>query len=153
MANTELQPHYLAPGGSINGKVIIVLGDRVTVKLSGAETAGRYTILEDETDPGGGPPMHVHHREDEAFFILDGEYEFHVGGRVIRATPGAFLFGPREIPHRFQNVGATRGRMLTFAQPAGIEYFYEELGKATVDGHPNMEKVGAACRDYGVEFV
>jgi quercetin dioxygenase-like cupin family protein len=149
----ERRPAFVAPGTSITGKILNVLGDRVTVKLSGGETVGGYTILEQETDPGNGPPMHVHHKEDEAFYILEGDYEFHVGGRVIRARAGAFLYGPREIPHRFQNVGTARGRMLVFIQPAGIEYFFEEIAAATVDGHPDMEKVGAACRKYEIEFV
>jgi quercetin dioxygenase-like cupin family protein len=149
----ERRPAFVAPGTSITGKILNVLGDRVTVKLSGGETVGGYTILEQETDPGNGPPMHVHHKEDEAFYILEGDYEFHVGGRVIRARAGVFLYGPREIPHRFQNVGTTRGRMLVFIQPAGIEYFFEEIAAATVDGHPDMEKVGAACRKYEIEFV
>jgi quercetin dioxygenase-like cupin family protein len=149
----ERKPAYVAPGTSITGRILNVLGDRVTVKLSGGETVGASTILEGETDPGNGPPMHVHHKEDEAFYILEGEFEFHVGGRVIRARAGSFLYGPREIPHRFQNVGTSRGRMLIFIQPAGIEYFFEEISAATINGHPDMEKVGAACRKYQVEFV
>ncbi len=149
----ERRPAYIAPGISITGKVLNVLGDRVTVKLSGGETVGGCTILEIETDPGNGPPMHVHHREDEAFYILEGEYEFHVGGRVIRARAGAFLYGPREIPHRYQVVGAARGRILVYIQPAGIEYFFEEISAATINGHPDMEKVGTACRKYEIEFV
>ncbi len=149
----ERRPAYVAPGTSITGKVLNVLGDRVTVKLSGGETVGSYTILEQESDPGHGPPMHVHHKEDEAFYVLEGEYEFHIGGRVIRARAGAFLYGPREIPHRFQVVGPGRGRILVFIQPAGIEYFYEEISAATINGHPDMEKVGAACRKYEIEFV
>lgn len=149
----ERRPAFLAPGTSITGRVLNVLGDRVTVKLSGGETVGGATILEVETDPGNGPPMHVHHREDEAFYILEGEYEFHVGGRVIRARAGAFLYGPREFPHRYQVVGSARGRILVYIQPAGIEYFLEEISAATVNGHPDMEKVGAACRKYEIEFV
>lgn len=149
----ERKPAFVAPGNSITGKILNVLGDRVTVKISGAETVGAYTVLEGETDPGIGPPMHVHHKEDESFYVLEGEFEFHVGGRVIRARAGAFLYGPREIPHRFQNVGTSRGRMLIFVQPAGIEYFLEEISAATVNGHPDMEKVGAACRKYEIEFV
>ena len=149
----ERRPAFVAPGTSITGKILNVLGDRVTVKISGGETVGAYAILEDETDPGNGPPMHVHHKEDEAFYILEGDYEFHVGGRVIRARAGSFLYGPREIPHRFQNVGMARGRMLAFIQPAGVEYFFEEISAATVNGHPDMEKVGAACRKYEIEFV
>jgi quercetin dioxygenase-like cupin family protein len=149
----ERRPAYLAPGTSITGKILNVLGDRVTVKLSAGETVGAATILEIESDPGNGPPMHVHHREDEAYYILEGEYDFHVGGRVIRARAGAFLFGPREIPHRYQVVGASRGRILVFVHPAGLEYFFEEISSATVNGHPDMEKVGAACRKYEIEFV
>lgn len=149
----ERKPAFVAPGTSITGRILNVLGDRVTIKLSGGETVGGYTILEQETDPGNGPPMHVHHKEDEAFYILEGEYEFHVGGRVIRGRAGAFLYGPREIPHRFQVVGPARGRILVFVQPAGIEYFFEEIAAATVNGHPDMEKVGAACRKYQIEFV
>jgi mannose-6-phosphate isomerase-like protein (cupin superfamily) len=153
MEPTETKPIYVPPGNSSNGKVFDVFGDHLTVKLAGEEVSDRYCILESTTEPGAGPPMHVHHRENESFYVLEGEFEFHIGGRVVHAAAGSFLFGPRHIPHRFQNVGLTRGRLLIVAEPAGVEHFFAELSHAFVGGHPNMDRVGELCQKYEIEFV
>ena len=102
-------PKVLAPG---EGKKLQILAEMGWVKLSGSETAGAYAIMEGQTPPGAGPPQHRHSREDEAFYVLEGEYEFNVGGQRIRAPGGTFVFGPRGVAHSFRNIGATPARML-----------------------------------------
>ena len=85
-------------------------------------------VVETHDQPGGGPPPHIHHREDETFQILEGEYEFSVAGKTIRACQGDTLFAPRDIPHTYRYVGKTPGRLLTVITPAGFEGFFEEIG-------------------------
>jgi quercetin dioxygenase-like cupin family protein len=75
---------------------------------------------------GGGPPPHIHHREDETFQILEGEYEFTVAGQTFVAGKGATIFAPRGIPHTYRYLGQTPGRLMCVITPAGFEGFFEE---------------------------
>ena len=79
--------------------------------------------------PDGGTPPHIHSREDEMFYILEGEFEVLAAGQVTRVGPGSLFHGPRHIPHFYRNVGAQLGRALVMARPAGFERFMEELGR------------------------
>jgi mannose-6-phosphate isomerase-like protein (cupin superfamily) len=97
--------------------------------------------------------MHVHHRDDETFFILEGEFEFHVGNEVIRPKPGDFVFGPRDIPHTFTNLGATDARMLVTVSSAGLEEFFAESQRILEKDPANIEGVAAVGARYGLEFV
>lgn len=74
------------------GKELSVLGHTIMIKLAGDETGGMFSMWEDVTPPHGGPPPHVHHREDETFFVLEGEFEFNVGGQTMRAGPRGQLY-------------------------------------------------------------
>lgn len=104
------------------------LGALAVIKATAAETAGALTVVDVTDPPGVEAPLHVHHREDEAFFILDGQVTFEVGGEVVAAGPGDFVFGPRDVPHRY-SVGETGSRMLFILTPGG----FEELVRATSD--------------------
>ena len=81
--------------------------------------------------PHHGPPPHVHRREDEVFYVLEGEFEFTVAGQTIRATAGQTLYGKRDVPHTFKNVGDKAGRMIVVVAPAGLEKFFAEIGRAS----------------------
>jgi mannose-6-phosphate isomerase-like protein (cupin superfamily) len=137
------------------------LGGLVTVKATGKETDGHYTLLE-VLDPEGPQPLHVHHREDEGFWILEGELTFEVGEQTIKASPGSFVFGPRDVPHRY-TVESGPARMLFVISPAGFEdliYATSEPAKELtlppqLEGPPDeaeMEQLHTLCRHYGVEF-
>src|SRR3990172_1415662 len=135
------------------GKVLSVLGDFITCKISGVETGGLYSLVETNTPPQAGPPLHAHHREDEGFYVLAGEFEIQVGDRTLRATPGTFAFLPREIPHRFQNVGPTTGKLLVTISPPGFEKFFEEGHNLSQQGPPQITEVVALGRKYDLEFI
>jgi quercetin dioxygenase-like cupin family protein len=92
-----LNPKVVPPGA---GKALSVLREVVTSLVVGADTGGAYAVQPQATRPGGGPPLHRHSREDEGFFVLEGEYEFQVVEQTFRAVPGTFVFGPRGIPHK-----------------------------------------------------
>lgn len=135
------------------GQVLSVLGDFITCRATGADTGGAYSLVETNTPPRVGPPLHVHHREDEGFYVIAGEFEIQVGDRTLHATPGTFAFLPRDIPHRFQNVGSTTGKLLVTLSPPGFERFFEEVHDLSRQGPPQIEKVVALGRKYDLEFV
>src|ERR1700732_4950830 len=149
MDATARTPKVLASG---EGKKLQILAEVGWVKLSGSETGGAYAIMEGQTPPGAAPPQHRPAGEDEAFYILEGEYEFNVGGQRIRAPGGTFVFGPRGVAHSFKNIGATPARMLLAPQPAGIEKFFEELSWLA-SGPPEPMQVAALAASYGIEIL
>jgi quercetin dioxygenase-like cupin family protein len=95
-------------------------GALAEIKATAADTGGQMTIVEVTEHPGAEAPLHVHHRDDEGFWILEGEVTFEVGDETIEATAGDYVFGPRDIPHRF-TVGDQGCRMLFILVPGGIE--------------------------------
>jgi quercetin dioxygenase-like cupin family protein len=104
------------------------LGALAVIKATAADTGGHLAVVDVTDPPGVEAPLHVHHREDEAFWILDGDVTFEVGGKTIEASAGDFVFGPRDIPHRYK-VGDAGSRMLFILTPGG----FEELVRATSD--------------------
>jgi quercetin dioxygenase-like cupin family protein len=138
-------------GASKHGEPLNIYGDVLSIKLSGRETDGRYALIEDVTPPGGGTPLHVHHREDEGFYILEGNYLFEADGKRFEAQAGDYVLVPRDIPHRFRNIGTTTGTILLTLEPAGLENFFEEL--AVVPGPPDPAKVAPIFSKYGLELL
>ena len=96
------------------------LGALSTIKASAEDTAGRVAITENWVPRGHGSPLHVHHNEDEWFYILSGELTFWIDGDVTIATAGALVYGPRDVPHTF-TVSSDEARFLLVVEPAGFE--------------------------------
>jgi len=90
------------------------------VKTTAAETNGRMTILEITDPPNTQAPLHVHHQDDEGFWILEGSATFEVGDETFEVRAGDYLFGPRDIPHRY-TTGPEGCRMLFIFTPGGFE--------------------------------
>lgn len=142
------------------GRSIWVVGDRYTIKASGAETGEAFALIEALVPPGGGPPPHVHRREDEAFYVLDGELLFHVDGRDIPAGAGSWITLARGSLHHFKNLGAKPARMLIIVTPAGLERFFLEVDRAARDEgsetvsptSEDIEKILAMAPHYGIEI-
>ncbi|HVW02787.1 MAG TPA: cupin domain-containing protein [Planctomycetaceae bacterium] len=142
---------YAAPG---EGMTYYVLGgDIVTIKADTRDTEGAYVVLETEVPSQGGPPPHVHHCEEESYYVLEGEFEFHVGEQTETARPGAFLIAPRNVPHHFRNIGMNPGRLLVIVKPAGFERFIEEVARLPRDGAVDPGLLQEIAHRYGVEFV
>src|SRR6478736_6053689 len=110
------------------GKKLNVLGIPMVIRIHGSETGGIVSAVESHDVMGGGPPPHIHHREDETFQILEGEYEWTVGGKTIVAKPGTTLFAPRGVAHTYRYLGQTPGRLMCTITPSGFERFFEEIG-------------------------
>jgi quercetin dioxygenase-like cupin family protein len=139
--------HHVPPNG---GPCISYSGQVMHVKLTAAESGGELTVIEDVIGPGIGPPLHVHARENESYYVLEGEFEFTCGDDVVRGGPGTFVHSPRGVPHCYCNVGATTGRMLFGFTPAGIEAFFAELGSQKELTPPLMIEI---ARKYGITLL
>ena len=140
----------VVPAGE--GRALRVVGDTIAIKLRGDDTGGAYSLIEELTPPGGGPPPHVHRREDETFLVVEGEFEFAIGGRTVQAAPGTILFGPRGIPHAF-TVGETGCRMLFICTPGGFEAFFEEVDQLSRQGPPAPERLLPLALKYELEIL
>jgi quercetin dioxygenase-like cupin family protein len=143
------------------GRTIAVVGDIYRFLATGDETNGAYAMWEAIVLPGGGPPPHVHSREEEAFYVLEGEIIFSTGGRKIVATAGMFLNMPVGVPHAFKNESNRTARMIISVAPAGLEKMFFEVGvpvssegTSTVPPtHDEIARLLAAAPGYGVEIL
>lgn len=157
MANRRTDVAWVAPG---EGRKLWIAEELVTFVVSGEATDGRYALTDSTVPPGGEAPLHVHHREDEAFWVLEGELEITAGDQKFAASAGAFVHLPRGIAHTYKNIGATPARFLTLMAPAGLEKLFEEVGKPATDpfsppsfGEEDVEKLLTAAPKYGVEIL
>ena len=123
-AKPAVNPIALKQG---EGEALWFNGALVIVKASGETTAGRVTVIEHLAPEGSGQPVHVHHREDEWFYVIEGALTFWVGGQSSRHRPGRSCTG-REIPHTFI-VTSPQARSLVVTEPAGFEKFMRALGE------------------------
>ncbi len=123
----------------------------LVVRASAADTDGRISMIESVGQrPGDGPPRHVHSREDEAFYVIEGSYTWLRGDERIEATPGAFIWLPRGVPHRFI-VGPSGGRMIHLFVPGGIDRYFVEWQAAINAGHSG-EVVAELATRYGLTY-
>jgi mannose-6-phosphate isomerase-like protein (cupin superfamily) len=147
--------------GSAEGNWFAAAGDSYRTVLTGAQTGGTFTLVEIRVLPGGGPPPHLHRREEETFFVLEGQVSFWIDGRVLTAGPGDCVFGPRNIPHRFFNASDQPVRLLVLASPSGLEEFFQQFAQplAGPDSPPppvTPEVIGrllAVAPDFGIELL
>jgi quercetin dioxygenase-like cupin family protein len=110
------------------GEALWFIGSLTTIKASAQSTAGRVTVIEHLSPRGSGSPLHVHRREDEWFYVIEGELTVWVGGRVIDASAGSFVYGPRDIPHTY-TVSSDTARFLVVTEPAGFDNFVRALAQ------------------------
>jgi quercetin dioxygenase-like cupin family protein len=127
-------------------------GNVYTVKAGAETTNGALSVLESSIPPGSGPPLHVHTREDEAFYVLSGQLEFHVGDRRFIGNSGDFVFVPRGTPHRFKNRSVHVARTIFVYTPAGFEKFFIAAGEPAVPGMP-IPKWGPAEFERATEIA
>jgi quercetin dioxygenase-like cupin family protein len=135
-------------------------GDLYTFLVTGEESGGAYFAMEALVPTGGGPPWHIHTRENETFYVLDGVCTFYLDDETIEAGPGDFVNIPIGAKHHFHNHGSEPARMILTFTPSGIEKFFEEtLDVAADPSQPapdNIEEVSAryaeAAPRYGMEF-
>jgi mannose-6-phosphate isomerase-like protein (cupin superfamily) len=127
-------------------------GDVVTIKAATEQTNGSLTVLELVISPRQGPALHTHLREDELWYVIEGDFRFKAGDAMLRASTGGIAFGPRGTPHCFQNIGDTPGRLLVITTPSGLERFFEQFAEL-LPGPVGPEAVTAVGHANWVEFV
>jgi mannose-6-phosphate isomerase-like protein (cupin superfamily) len=138
------------------------LGGLATIKATGKETGGRYTLVEVLEPEGAEGPLHVHHREDEGFWILEGELTFRIGEEKLKASPGSFVFGPRGVPHTYR-VDRGPARLLFILSPAGFEDLIHATSEPAASptlpppGAPpteeEMESLAQTVKRFGAEIM
>lgn len=135
------------------GQPVNILGISMLIRLHGRDTGGVLSVVESHDVPGGGPPPHIHHREDETFQILEGEYEFTVAGKQFMAKPGTTIFAPRGIPHTYRYLGQTPGRLMCTITPSGFEGFFEEIGALTPQQQQDLPRLMEIAKKFELEFL
>lgn len=142
------------------GRTIAVVGDIYRFLATGEDTNGKYAMWEAIVPPGGGPPSHVHSREEEGFFVLEGEITFTVNGERIVAKAGTFANMPVGTPHSFKNESDRPAKMLLSVAPAGLEQMFFECGVPLAEGattalpptKEEIERLLAVALKYGIEI-
>ncbi len=149
-------PVLVGPG---EGPSVWSLGGRFTIKLDDAQAEGRFSLQEAMASRAAEPPLHIHHREDEAWYILDGQMTFYVDDVAYRAASGSFVLAPMGRRHTF-TVDVEPTRVLVFAAPAGFEHFALELGRPVSSdvppsdlAMPGPDALGSVAERYGIEVV
>lgn len=153
----DVAPIALGPDG---GEALWFLGTLSVVKASADTTAGRVAVIETFAPRGSGSPLHVHRREDEWFYVIEGELTFWVGGQVIEAPAGSFVYGPRDVPHTFV-VASEEARFLLVIEPGGFEDFMRSFAAPAAQltvpppptEPPDFERLAALAAEHGVEIL
>ena len=157
MQGTEVgAPVFVAPG---EGEATWFQPNRMTVKATAETTGGGFGLLESWVAAGSSPPLHVHHREDESFWVLEGRVRFRCGEAEFVGEPGSFVFLPRDVPHTFRVEGDRPARMLTLLTPGGGEGFFVDGGRPPEGpglppaGPPDVALLSRVSEQYGAEIV
>ena len=134
------------------------LGLPTTVRATSETTGGGFGLVESWMPPGFASPYHVHRNEDEAFYVIEGTMAFVCGGQWMKAGPGTYVFGPRNIAHGFKVVGDAPARMLLLCSPGGFERFVLDLAEpepapGQAPTPPDMAKLVATAAAYDIEIL
>ncbi len=156
-ATARSMPYGLAPGA---GEALWFLDELIAVKASAESTGGRLTLVEGRASQGPASPLHVHRREAEWWYVLEGELVVWAAGTVIEAPAGSFVYGPPDVPHTFSVVSA-EARFLLGTTPAGFESFLRACsgpaGAATLPpadaAAPDPARLAALAAGYGIDIL
>lgn len=135
-----------------------VLGELDTIKATAAKTGGLFGLKESRSIRGSGPPLHVHEREDEACYIIEGDVTLFVGDEVISAAAGSWIYLPRRVPHTLR-IDSDEAKMLWLIVPGGFEsFFVETFPAAANDGtssseQPDVARMTETAARYGVTIL
>jgi quercetin dioxygenase-like cupin family protein len=136
-------------------RTVFGAGDEYRYLATGDDTDGQYFLVEAIVPPGGGPPSHIQTREEEAFYILEGDLTFYGADHEITAGPGTYLNIPKGARHRFRNNTDQPARILFFFAPAGIENLIDEFSRLEPPADPDaaISKLNELGIKYGVEYL
>ena len=146
--------------GNDEGEARWWFGSLAVIKATAASTGGQMTVIEVTEAPGAEAPLHLHHHDDESFWILAGDVTFEVGDVTIGVGAGDYVFAPRGIPHRY-TVGSQGCRMLFLLTPGGFEELVIGMSEPAVsrtlpppsEAEPDWERVAAVAQAHGCELL
>ncbi len=136
-----------------SGGQLKIAGSQTFHKIKGSATNGVFSVIEFVTPPGKGVALHVHEREDELVYLLEGEIEVTLGNQKMKAVPGVMALLPRGIPHGFTNIGNKPSRLLDTILPGQFDNYFVELAALYAAGDPSGEQVDALSRKYRIKYL
>ena len=148
-APTPLQPAVVTPKQALSIKPF---GLDMDVLLTTEATCGATSVIAAWHKPGEGPPDHAHFKQEEFLFIIEGLYEVTVGDETATAGPGSIVFIPRNVVHRFKNVGDITGRMLGWSLPGGQDHYLKAISELASGGGFTSEKVMEISKTFDTHF-
>ena len=128
-------------------------GRDLIFKVTGEDTGGAFDYFIVEVAPKGGPPLHVHHKQEETIHVLKGRYKIQIGEETFICEEGGFAYLPSEVPHAFLNLTDEPGEVIVVYTPGGGHKFYEELGPATRSGTPDRPAIAAIFEKYDMTLL
>ena len=154
---TQPEPRSLTVG---DGPTYWFLNGLCTLKASTESTGGAFSLVHEIMPPGHATPYHLHHIEDEAFWVLGGLFAFICDGTKTILGPGGYIFLPRRIPHGIRVEGSSPGEMLILATPGtGFVGMMQEMAEPAtervlpVPKEPDMEKLARLCAKYQIDIL
>jgi mannose-6-phosphate isomerase-like protein (cupin superfamily) len=130
-----------------------MLGIKMILEVTAAQSNGASVTIEEEVPPGGGPPAHIHTREDETIVVTQGHFRFWHGTRVVDALPGTVVYFPKNEPHQFRNVGSTPGDLVVTIMPAGLERMFLTISKSGLTIPKDQAEIVRLGSEYGITYV
>jgi quercetin dioxygenase-like cupin family protein len=128
-------------------------GRDLVFKVTGEDTGGAFDYFIVEVAPHGGPPLHVHHRQEETIHVLSGRFKVKIADDVFELEGGGFAYLPSGVPHTFLNLSDQPAEIIVVYTPGGGHKFYEELGPATRNGPPDRTVVAAIFEKHGMSLL
>lgn len=128
-------------------------GRDLVFKVTGEDTGGAFDYFIVEVAPHGGPPLHVHHRQEETIHVLKGQYKIRIGDEVFKCNEGGFAYLPSGVPHAFLNLTDQPGEVIVVYTPGGGQRFYEELGPMSRGGSPDPKLIAALFEKYDMTLL
>ena len=154
--DTGTRPYALARE---EGQAVWFLNALLVVKANGGQNGGAFGLIDHLLPAGWASPYHVHRNEEESFYVVEGEMAFYVGDEKVEAGPGAFVYGPRGVPHGFAVEGDAPARVLLLNTPAGFEGFPVEAGRPAEEltlppaEPPDLERLARIAATYDIEIL
>ena len=128
-------------------------GRDLIFKVTGEDTSGAFDYFIVQVAPHGGPPLHVHHRQEEIIHVLKGQFKVRIGDSHYQLGEGGFAYLPSKVPHAFLNLTDEPGEIIVVYTPGGGHHFYEELGPATHNGTPDRAVVAAIFEKHDMSLL
>lgn len=136
------------------GEAMYTSAEHVWTKVSQKDTGGAWSLFESRVPAGFGVPLHLHHAQEEWFWVLQGKFEFEVGGELNRLGPGMSQFAPRQVPHRWRKTGEADGTILILVQPSeGMEDFFDRFAQLSQEQLQDFGYLARLFAECGMEVV